>query len=125
MAMDVILVPLAEVLICIRMSNSPSFLAGYLKQLIDYIKNLGYGELATIVGRYYAMDRDTRWERTRVAYDAMVANVGEDCTVDKAIDAVKQRYAKDQTDEFLEPLVFGQDSRVKGLYFIFENFLRI
>lgn len=90
-------------------------LAKYLEQLINYLKEINYGELATIVGRYYAMDRDTRWERTRVAYDAMVANVGEEITLDKALDTVKQRYEKDQTDEFLEPIVFGEELRVKGL----------
>lgn len=95
--------------------NLTSFiLVKYLEQLIDYLKETNYGELATIVGRYYAMDRDTRWERTCVAYDAMVANVGEQITLDKAIDTIKERYAKDQTDEFLTPIVFGERSRVKG-----------
>ncbi|KAI6235526.1 Phosphoglycerate mutase [Aphelenchoides besseyi] len=93
--------------------TSPTSGVNYLQQLLDYIKELGYGELATIVGRYYAMDRDTRWERTRVAYDALVANVGEACTIDKAVEVVKSRYAKDQTDEFLEPIVFGEESRIK------------
>lgn len=65
--------------------------------------------------RYYAMDRDTRWERTRVAFDAMVAKVGEKCSSDEAVEAVKRRYAKEQTDEFLEPIVFGNDSRIKGV----------
>lgn len=60
------------------------------------------------------MDRDTRWERTRIAYDAMVANIGEESSLDKAVDVVKERYGKDQTDEFLEPIVFGNESRVKG-----------
>jgi len=103
--------------------TSPTSGVNYLKQLIDTLNEIKYGELATIVGRYYAMDRDTRWERTRTAYDAMVANIGEDSTLDKAIDVVKQRYAKDQTDEFLEPIVFGEQSRVKdGDTILFFNY---
>lgn len=91
-----------------------SSLVNYLTTLLDYSEEINYGELATIVGRYYAMDRDTRWERIRIAFEAMVANVGEEITVDKAIDTVKQRYDKGETDEFLKPIVFGERSRVKG-----------
>ncbi|CAD5222435.1 unnamed protein product [Bursaphelenchus xylophilus] len=93
--------------------TSPTSGAGYLQQLLDHIKKIGFGELATIVGRYYAMDRDTRWERTCVAYDAMVANQGEEITVDKAVETVNKRYEAKETDEFLKPIVFGQESRVK------------
>ena len=119
---------------------------GYLQQLLDNIKSIEYGELATIVGyalasafrhkcrlktcrRYYAMDRDTRWERTRVAYEAMVAKIGEKCSANEALDAIKRRYEKEQTDEFLEPLVFGDDSRLKGkiicMYYAFQTIAQI
>lgn len=97
--------------------TSPTSGVKYLEQLLKYLKESNYGELATITGRYYAMDRDTRWERTRIAYDAMIANIGEEITLDKAVDTIKQRYEKGQTDEFLEPIVFGEQSRVKGRQF--------
>ncbi len=54
--------------------------------MMDFLKNLGYGELATVVGRYYAMDRDKRWERIQVAYEALIAGKGEKATHDKLIE---------------------------------------
>uniref|UniRef100_A0AC35UAN5 Phosphoglycerate mutase (2,3-diphosphoglycerate-independent) n=1 Tax=Rhabditophanes sp. KR3021 TaxID=114890 RepID=A0AC35UAN5_9BILA len=86
----------------------------FLKQLQDFMAAESYGELATIVGRYYAMDRDTRWERIRVAYEALLAGKGEVATADKAQEIVQQRYDKGQTDEFLEPIVFGEDARIRS-----------
>jgi len=77
------------------------------------LKKENYGELATIVGRYYAMDRDKRWERIKVAYEALLAGRGEKATVDKAVEVVKAHYAKDETDEFLKPIVFSDDGRIK------------
>ena len=50
---------------------------GFAKDLLDRLAETKYGSLATIVGRYYAMDRDTRWERIKVAYDALVKGTGE------------------------------------------------
>lgn len=93
--------------------TSPTSGVGYLKQLIDYVNKEQYGEIATIVGRYYAMDRDKRWERIRVAYDALVGGIGEKTTIDKAIDVIKERYAKDETDEFLKPIILSDEGRTK------------
>lgn len=94
--------------------TSPTSGAGYLQQTIDYLNKANYGQLGTIVGRYYAMDRDKRWERINVAYEAMVAGHGESCTVEKAVDLVKARYAANETDEFLKPIILnGEQARVK------------
>ncbi|MBL3654643.1 2,3-bisphosphoglycerate-independent phosphoglycerate mutase [Fulvivirga sediminis] len=75
---------------------------GYLKDLIDHTKKTT-GEIASIVGRYYAMDRDNRWERVKLAYDAMVNGKGKEAP--DLISAVKESYADDVTDEFIKPIV--------------------
>lgn len=61
------------------------------------------GKLATVVGRYYAMDRDKRWERVKLAYDALVEGVGEPTT--DALAAIKTSYDNNVTDEFLKPII--------------------
>jgi 2,3-bisphosphoglycerate-independent phosphoglycerate mutase len=65
--------------------------------------NFSVGKIATVSGRYYAMDRDKRWERIKLAYDAMVKGVGEKAT--DAIAAIENSYAKNITDEFIKPTV--------------------
>lgn len=62
------------------------FIVGYVKQVIDKLKELNYGSLATIMGRYYAMDRDKRWERIKIAFEGLVQGKGEKTTLDKCID---------------------------------------
>ena len=72
-----------------------------------------YGEIATVVGRYYAMDRDKRWERVKVAIDGLVHGVGEDGP--DVIKAIEAKYEKDVTDEFLKPIIVNRDAgRIKG-----------
>ncbi|KAL3098966.1 hypothetical protein niasHS_000954 [Heterodera schachtii] len=93
--------------------TSPTSGAGYLQQLLDFLSVEEYGELATIVGRYYAMDRDNRWERIKVAYEALVAGEGVKCEPANAVQLVNERYANQQTDEFLTPIVFSDEARVK------------
>ncbi|KAF7639274.1 hypothetical protein Mgra_00001234 [Meloidogyne graminicola] len=93
--------------------TSPTSGVGYLEQLLQYIYSENCGELATIVGRYYAMDRDNRWERIKVAYESIIGGNGQKSTLDKAVDVVKERYSQSETDEFLKPIVFSDDSRVK------------
>lgn len=70
-------------------------------------------ELATVIGRYYAMDRDSRWERNERAYRAMVA--GEGVRARSAAEAIEASYARGVTDEFIEPVVLGEDGRSVGL----------
>ncbi|MCS6819215.1 MAG: 2,3-bisphosphoglycerate-independent phosphoglycerate mutase, partial [Chitinophagales bacterium] len=82
--------------------TDPKSGVGYIKELIDFLNTTQSGYLASVVGRYYAMDRDKRWERIKVAYDLLVHGKGEP-TLD-AINTIKQRYSINQTDEFLLPI---------------------
>ena len=75
---------------------------GYLQRVLAHTEGQS-AQLATVIGRYYAMDRDKRWERVRVAYDALVRGEGEP-TVDP-LEVLRERYAGGQTDEFIEPIV--------------------
>ncbi len=75
---------------------------GFLQEVVDNIEGTNV-KLASIVGRYYAMDRDKRWERIKVAYDLMVSGIGEKTT--NVIDAMTNFYANDITDEFVKPTV--------------------
>ena len=86
--------------------------AGYLRSLMPTLMATG-AKLATVVGRYWAMDRDNRWERVKVAYDALTAGVGR--KVSNAVGAVEADYASGETDEFLKPLILGgPESRIKA-----------
>src|SRR6476620_6091980 len=75
---------------------------GFITELQQHL-NMSVGKIATISGRYYAMDRDKRWERIKLAYDALVNGVGNKAT--DAIAAVEESYVKDVTDEFIKPAV--------------------
>ena len=81
----------------------------YLEALIAKMKELSCGEVATVSGRYYAMDRDKRWERTALAYEALV--LGRGLTAQDALSAVKEAYARGETDEFIKPTVIVKDAR--------------
>lgn len=60
----------------------------YVKQLLDFMKEQQYGELATVVGRYYAMDRDQRHERIKLAYEGLVQGIGQKCPQDDVIQVI-------------------------------------
>lgn len=75
---------------------------GFLTDLQNHL-NTSTGSIATITGRYYAMDRDKRWERVKFAYDAMVNGIGE--KADDMLKAVADSYEKDVTDEFIKPII--------------------
>lgn len=77
--------------------------AEYLKRLQSEIKKIGLGEIATIIGRYYAMDRDNRWHRNQIAYECLIYGKGE--VFDDPIKAMENAYAKGETDEFIKPLI--------------------
>ncbi|MFO7819735.1 MAG: 2,3-bisphosphoglycerate-independent phosphoglycerate mutase [Halanaerobacter sp.] len=79
----------------------------YIAQLEEKMDELGVGEIATIGGRYYYMDRDNNWERTERAYNAMA--LGEGNRSESALKAVKNSYDEDVTDEFVEPTVVTED----------------
>lgn len=74
----------------------------YVQQLMDWCQKNGVGQLASLMGRYYAMDRDKRWERTEKAYNALTMGSGI-CTTD-ALKAIQDQYDQGITDEFIEPI---------------------
>jgi 2,3-bisphosphoglycerate-independent phosphoglycerate mutase len=84
----------------------PRSAADYLAQLEQDIADAGVGRIASVVGRYFAMDRDKRWERVQKAYDCLVAGVGEQ--VSSAVEGARASYAKDVGDEFFEPMIVGE-----------------
>ena len=86
----------------------PSSAADYMQQLVDKMDEIGAGKVATISGRYYAMDRDNNWDRIKMAYDAMTKGEGEKAT--DPVEAIKTSYANDKTDEFMLPTVIETDS---------------
>jgi len=81
----------------------PTSAINYLKALQNKIQEIGIGKIATVIGRYYAMDRDKRWERTQRAYEALVEGHGEPAT--DPIAAIQKSYERGVTDEFVEPIV--------------------
>jgi 2,3-bisphosphoglycerate-independent phosphoglycerate mutase len=87
---------------------------GFFQELLDTMKEIGIGEIATIVGRYYAMDRDKRWDRLEIALKALVLGEGEQS--DDPIQSVKHVYERGgskDADEFLKPIVVGEDTRIQ------------
>ena len=70
-----------------------------------------FGEIVTVVGRYYAMDRDTNWERTEKAYNAIVKGEGD--KTDDLINSVKKSYENGVTDEFILPLILNTDENTR------------
>ena len=98
---------------------------GFVAQLQSHIKDTS-AQLATITGRYYAMDRDKRWERVKLAYDGMVNGIGEPST--DAIQTIQTSYEHDVTDEFIKPIIMtdhhgNPKAKIKdGDVVIFFNF---
>lgn len=95
--------------------------AGYLKELQDFIDSEGLGSIATCIGRYYAMDRDRRWDRVKVAYEALTDGTGR---IEKdPVDGVLRAYERGETDEFVKPIIIEGTKRVKDRdSIIFFNF---
>ncbi|KAF9477053.1 phosphoglycerate mutase [Pholiota conissans] len=96
--------------------TAPRSAAKYAQELLDFTKELGYGEIATVIGRYYAMDRDKRWDRVKIAIDGLVDGVGEKVEggQEGLVKAIEENYKKDVTDEFLKPLIVdGDKGRIK------------
>ncbi|MEM1001430.1 MAG: 2,3-bisphosphoglycerate-independent phosphoglycerate mutase, partial [Bacteroidota bacterium] len=77
---------------------------GFISDLEEKLSTSG-GYLATVCGRYYAMDRDKRWERVKLAYDAVVNGIGE--RTDNALRAIERSYEEEVTDEFIKPIVMS------------------
>ena len=87
--------------------TDPKSAAGYLQQLLKSMEELGVGQIATVVGRYYIMDRDKRWERVEIGMRGVVCGEGEAST--DPVATIKERYAKGENDEFLKPIIVGGD----------------
>lgn len=95
--------------------------ASFIKKCETEMARIGIGKIGTIIGRYYAMDRDNRWERTQKAYDAIVCGAGTYIEDPEA--AVKSFYGLGVTDEFIEPIICDQNATVNaGDSVIFFNF---
>jgi len=84
----------------------------YMKDLVSHMEGLGTGRVATVSGRYYAMDRDNRWDRIERAYRAVAGGSGEDGVLNSmdALAAVEEAYAREETDEFVSPTVITGDA---------------
>ena len=90
---------------------SPTSGVDFVAQTVAKCEELGIGKIATVMGRFYAMDRDKRWDRVEQAYDAMV--YGESAHFNASpVDAVKESYAAGITDEFVEPVVCDHDGTI-------------
>lgn len=99
----------------------PQSAASYLQELEAELQRIGHGRIATIIGRYYAMDRDNRWERVEKAYNAMVLGQGEQAA--DAAEAIAASYAASVTDEFVLPTVISPAAPINdGDGIIFFNF---
>jgi 2,3-bisphosphoglycerate-independent phosphoglycerate mutase len=107
--------------------TSPTAGKEYIKQLLEKFREYEVGSLSTIVGRYYAMDRDKRWERVEKAYRAMV--YGEGKLTSDTVRAVEESYQEEVTDEFIKPIVVSESGnplsgRIKendmGIFFNFR-----
>lgn len=101
--------------------TDPKSGAGFLTEVQDHCKQSA-GVIATVCGRYYAMDRDKRWERVKEAYDMLVDGTGK--KIDDVVKAVEESYAEGVTDEFIKPIVNETvDGRIKeGHVVIFFNY---
>jgi 2,3-bisphosphoglycerate-independent phosphoglycerate mutase len=90
----------------------PSSGKGYVEQLDEELKKIGVGKIATVMGRYYAMDRDNRFERVEKAYAALVYGEGE--TAKSGEEAMQNSYDKGETDEFVLPTVVVENGKPVG-----------
>ncbi|MBA5851332.1 2,3-bisphosphoglycerate-independent phosphoglycerate mutase [Clostridium sp. cel8] len=87
----------------------PSSAKEYVKDIEEYMNEIGVGKIASVSGRYYAMDRDKRWERVELAYNALV--LGKGVEADSAFAAIENSYKNGKTDEFIVPTVIKKDGK--------------
>ncbi len=101
----------------------PNSAPGYIAALEDQMRSAKFGSIASVCGRYFAMDRDQRWERVEKAYRCLVEGIGE--TANSASEAVAMAYARGETDEFVLPTMIGARGRGRiqsGDAVVFFNF---
>jgi 2,3-bisphosphoglycerate-independent phosphoglycerate mutase len=101
----------------------PTSGAHYVAEAEEWVGATGHGRVGTVSGRYYAMDRDKRWDRTKLAWDALVHGRAEFAAASGQA-AVRAAYDRDETDEFIKPTLVGEDARIRSgdsvLYFNFR-----
>lgn len=90
---------------------APSSGLNFVDECVSKCREIGVGKIATVMGRFYAMDRDNRWDRVSMAYDAMVQGVGN--YNPDPVDAVRNSYDDGTTDEFMVPVVCAPDGKIK------------
>jgi len=94
----------------------PTSGAGYLQTIQKKLDETKYGSVATIMGRYYAMDRDKRHERIKIAYEGLVQGIGEECKPEDGVKLMEMRYAADEanrmTDEFMKPIILNREGLI-------------
>jgi 2,3-bisphosphoglycerate-independent phosphoglycerate mutase len=86
--------------------------AGYLKAVEEWMADAGAGRVGSVVGRYYAMDRDKRWDRVQLAYDLLVHGRAEH-EAESGEAAARGAYDRDETDEFIKPVLVGEEARIR------------
>jgi 2,3-bisphosphoglycerate-independent phosphoglycerate mutase len=91
----------------------PTSGAGYLEAVEEWLASAGLGRVGSVVGRYYAMDRDQRWDRTQRAYDLLVHGEADN-RADSGAAAVRAAYERDETDEFITPVLVGSEGRIRA-----------
>jgi 2,3-bisphosphoglycerate-independent phosphoglycerate mutase len=92
--------------------TTPKSGAGYLDTVTGWMSETGCGRVGSVVGRYYAMDRDKRWDRVKLAYDMLVHGRAEH-HFDSAGDAARGAYERDETDEFIAASLVGEEARIR------------
>ncbi|HIU80390.1 MAG TPA: 2,3-bisphosphoglycerate-independent phosphoglycerate mutase [Candidatus Coproplasma excrementipullorum] len=92
---------------------SPTSGAGFIAELQEHMAKIGCGKVASVVGRYYAMDRDNNWDRVEKAYDMLTLGTGKECT--DPVAAVHESYDEGVTDEFIKPIKVYENGKPIGL----------
>jgi 2,3-bisphosphoglycerate-independent phosphoglycerate mutase len=96
--------------------------AGFVEQAEEWVAEAG-GRVGSVTGRYFAMDRDRRWDRIKLAYDAIVHGRGDAPDAESGVAAVRAAYERDETDEFIRATVVGEEARIRdGDAVLFFNF---
>jgi 2,3-bisphosphoglycerate-independent phosphoglycerate mutase len=93
--------------------TTPKSGAGYLETVAGWMSESGCGRFGSVVGRYYAMDRDKRWDRVKLAYDMLVHGRAEH-HYDTAAEAARAAYERDETDEFITPSLVGEEACIRS-----------
>ena len=86
--------------------------AGYLQTVEGWLRDAHVGRVGSVIGRYYAMDRDSRWDRTQLAYDLLVHGRGE-FAAPSGSQALRDAYQRGETDEFVRPVTVGEEARIR------------